>query len=146
VSGGRIAWNITRAIDLTEQTTGQITGGDFLGDIRARGSSVLSIYGGSFDSSDSSFLALEDSVIIVHGAVFSLPWRSISVLSGTLNGLLADGTPINLLFARASTATIELACPGLGFLAATTPSLAADQDNYCEVDRQNKLRFLHHRY
>jgi len=54
-----------------------------------------------------------------------------------LGRLLALGLVFGLFtlavsLGRASTASIKLACPGVGFLSITTPSLAADQDNYCE--------------
>ena len=44
----------------------------------------------------------------IHGSDFNLPFGDITATSGTLTGILADGTPLNVDFGRASTATITL--------------------------------------
>jgi hypothetical protein len=66
-----------------------------------------------------SLFALDDSVLYVMGSNFNYPIGDIAATSGTLTGTFGDGTPINIPFGRASTATIHLPEPrGLSSLAA----------------------------
>jgi hypothetical protein len=82
-----------------------ISGGKILGDITARNPSLTDISGGDLSG---NLLALDDSVVRITGTDFNLPLGDITATCGTLTGILADGTPLNLPFGRASTATITL--------------------------------------
>ena len=75
------------------------------GDVRAAGTGYLQIRGGELVG---EIVALESSTITIVGGQFNLLLGELTELSGTLTGLLADGTPLNTNFSRASTATITL--------------------------------------
>jgi hypothetical protein len=47
-------------------------------------------------------------VVVIFGGFFNFPFGEISSTTGTITGTLADGTPLNANFTRATTATITL--------------------------------------
>jgi hypothetical protein len=106
-----------------------VDGGQVSGVISANENSTVTVRGGQISA---SLEALGEGSLVVIGSSFNRPYGAISVGSGSITGVLADATPINVTFVRSSTATIQLACPGVGFLAQSTLNLAADQDNYCK--------------
>ena len=97
ISGGSVSGQI-----LAEEASGArifLTGGNILGDL----------------------LALGPATIEIQGSGFNFPLGDIPSTAGTLTGTLADGTPINVPFARASTAKITLAAPAAPACAGTPP-------------------------
>jgi hypothetical protein len=90
---------------------------------------MINIYGGSIVA---DLQAVDSSVITVFGSDFNFPYGDIGTTTGTLAGTLADGTPINASFARATTSRITLACSSVGGLSRSTATLAAGQANRCE--------------
>ena len=103
ISGGEFAGDLQVHDSLTN-----VSGGTFTGLIRASGNALLDISGGL---PLGGLLALDDSVVQIFGSGFNFPLGDIVATSGTLTGTLADGTPINVNFGRASTATITLPEP-----------------------------------
>jgi probable HAF family extracellular repeat protein len=81
-----------------------VAGGIWLGQFRFEGDSVVEISGGSLQD----ILALNQSTVTLRGHDFNLPYGEIVLTVGSLTGTLADGTPLNVNFSRASTATIRL--------------------------------------
>jgi hypothetical protein len=73
-------------------------------------------------------LASETARILVVGYGFNFADGPINALSGTLTGFLGDGSPLNLPFLHATTATIELRTlpePGVMALLAIAALFAA---------------------
>ncbi len=97
VSGGGFSTNTF----VGSNATAGISGGVFESQLRIRGMAQATISGGSFED---SIFALDTSAITIFGSGFNFPLGELTASSGTL----ADGTPLNVDFARASTATITL--------------------------------------
>jgi hypothetical protein len=97
VSGGSVAGG------LSASALAFVSGGEIAGDVTASGSGEIEISGGSIGG---MLVALDDAEIRVLGGDFNHPLGAISDTSGTLTGVLADGTPIDVPFGRASSATI----------------------------------------
>ena len=100
----------------------QIFDGDLLLNVGAYDVAMVDVFGGSFPDGlfahdngqihisggelEKSILAFETSEITVSGSGFNYPLGPIAALSGTLTGLLSDGTPIDIDFGHATTASI----------------------------------------
>jgi hypothetical protein len=65
----------------------------------------VNVFGGTLSG---DILALASGIITISGSGFNFPFGDLVPLSGTLTGVLSDGTPLNVNFGRASTATITL--------------------------------------
>ena len=74
-------------------------------ELRATDDGTLNISGGDITS---GIIALNDSSVTIFGTGFNLPLGDILGLQGTLTGTLADGSPLNVNFGRASSARITL--------------------------------------
>ncbi len=128
VSGGSIG-NGASSVRVDGAARVFVIGGEVTGDIRVRQGGAVSIQGGAILG---ALVALDDADVVLTGLGFDSPFGELTATTGTLRGTLMDGTPIDVPFDRASTASIQLVCPGLGFFSRTTPVLAAHQSNYCE--------------
>ena len=84
-----------------------IYGGVFRGALEARESSTLNVWGGTFESG--FLLSVDAATLTIFGSGFNFPLGDITAFSGTLTGVLANGTPINNEFGRSSGARIILA-------------------------------------
>ena len=65
---------------------------------------MINIFGGSIGG----VVALGSGTITIAGIGFNLPLGNITATSGTLTGVLLDGSALSVTFGRASTATIML--------------------------------------
>ena len=83
----------------------QVLGGVFANDLQGDNDTLVEVSGGELNG---GLFALENSQFTVFGDSFNHPSGPISSTAGTLTGTLADGTPLNVSFGRASTATITL--------------------------------------
>ena len=83
----------------------RINSGIILGNITTQSSGVVEIIGGSLSG---DLLALDSSMIVLIGPYFNFPFGDITANSGTLTGILADGTALDVNFGRSSTGTITL--------------------------------------
>ncbi len=84
-----------------------VTGGTFHGRMHAVREATVTIFGGSFES---DLVAEDDSTtVVIVGSEFNVPFGPVAALSGTLTGTLADGTPVSIPFARATSARIVIA-------------------------------------
>jgi len=101
LDGGNVAENL----EAFSQSSLVMLSGTVGGDARTAGTGYLEIRGGEIVG---GLVALETSTIAVVGEDFNLPMGDISTLTGTLTGVLADGTPLSINFGRASTASIVL--------------------------------------
>ena len=102
MSAGSVAGNA----DVTEQATLTIAGGSIAGDVMSRGDAQLQIFGGTFGP---NLFALDTGNVTIFGTGFNRPLGEVTDLSGSITGVLTDGTPIGIEFGRASTASIVLA-------------------------------------
>lgn len=91
----------------------ELHGGSVGGDAFTEDSGVVELHGGTLGG---MLIAIDDSQIRVFGTNFNYPLGEIPDTSGTLTGVLADGTPIDVPFARASTASILVPEPSPGQL------------------------------
>jgi hypothetical protein len=116
ISGGNVLVDGGRFFSIGRMS---ILGGVFGGEIHLAGNGFCDISGGTFDDG-SILLATANSSMTIFGTEFNYPWGNIQPLSGTLIGTLVatedsggpgEGTPINIPFGRASTASIILAQP-----------------------------------
>ena len=82
-----------------------IRGGTIAGSLEATQAGIVKVSGGVIGG---DLRALGDSLITIVGIGFNFPAGDVAALSGTLTGTLADLTPLNIDFERASTATIHL--------------------------------------
>lgn len=100
------------ALLLSQTSHVRVSGGVFRGDLHAQQSGVVKISGGLFEipggTAQPVFRVFENSTVELTGLSFNQPFGDITSMSGLLQGVLADGTPINVTFLRASTATIRL--------------------------------------
>ena len=103
VSGGAFGDGVRSLVSVGSVN---ISGGTFSGELVLGGNTVLYVLGGTFLGQMS---ALANSAVTIEGSSFNLPFGEVLQSSGTLSGILADGTPLSLPFIRASTATITLA-------------------------------------
>ncbi len=101
VTGGIIGRNLLSL----DTSTVYISGGTLLGNLVASDETMVDLSGGVLKG---DLLAFDDATITVHGSDFNLPLGNIVSTSGTLSGVLNDGTRIDVCFGRASTATITL--------------------------------------
>jgi hypothetical protein len=85
-----------------------VTGGEIERGAEMLGNSTLEVYGGTWGN---HIFAFDTSYVTIWGSQFNYPDGPLVPSSGTLTGVLEDGTPINLDFGRASTATIFLPEP-----------------------------------
>lgn len=90
---------------INDNSKTNVYGGNFPYGIFTHYNGQLNIYGGFFDDTIKAF---DTSEIIFSGYGFNYPDGDITAISGTLTGFLDDGTPINIEFGRATTATITL--------------------------------------
>ena len=100
ISGGLIEVSL-----LLDGSQADILGGAIMGMIQTSGTTEMQIFGGQLGG---SLLALESSAVEIFGSGFNFPLGDLTATEGTLTGILADGTPLNVGFGRASTATITL--------------------------------------
>ncbi len=115
VLGGTIDRLFIEGASVATLYAGTITGNVGFA-IETRGTTHLSIFGGGFPS----LVSIDQSTVEIIGSGFNLPLGNITALSGTLTGSLSDGTPLNISFGRASTATITLVPePNTGLLVMT---------------------------
>lgn len=102
----------------------------------ARGGSLIAIHGGAFQARDqeSILVAEDDAKIYVYGSDFNYGLGPIGAPSGTLSGVLANGTPILGTFSIQGNgeiilvpepATLALLASGLLVLAWTRKSMSA---------------------
>jgi hypothetical protein len=96
-----------------------LVGGHVEGDLVTANYGYASLWGGTIAG---SLLALDISLIWIHGSDFNYPTDEIFETSGTLTGTLDDGTPINIPFRRDPSAHIWLPEPSA--LAALGPGIA----------------------
>jgi hypothetical protein len=102
--------DVTGTVQASQGAEVHILGGTLTDvDLRTLDVAYMEISGGDFV--DPTLLAFDESWVDISGSGFNYPPGPISSTSGTLTGMLDDGTPITLPFARASTATIELPEP-----------------------------------
>ena len=120
VSGGEIQGRLFAISEATVTVTGGVVRGEF----RILNSGVEIVEGGLLEvgltASNSSLVdlsggtvqgllaATDEAVVTVHGPSFTIPFGDVVSTSGTLQGVLADGTPLDVPFGRATTATITL--------------------------------------
>lgn len=103
-------------------STINVFGGEFGSYFRAFEGSTINIRGGTISY---GLEALEDALVTVTGHSFNFPFGDIPALSGTLNGVLADGQSINTSFGRSTAARIVL----LASLDADSDGVADGLDN-----------------
>jgi hypothetical protein len=124
ISGGRVGGDrqgLSTADGLTDISGGvvselhaegfadvYVTGGTIARETDTRGESFLEITGGAWGG---PIFAFNDSLVEIYGWGFNHPYGEMTASSGTLTGWLMDGTPIDVDFGRASTATIYLPEP-----------------------------------
>jgi len=82
-----------------------VFGGTFVEGIQAINSPVVNIFGGSVAG---ALFAGDTSHMLIYGSEFSLPFGNITSLSGSLTGVLSDGSMLSLDFSRDTTGTITL--------------------------------------
>jgi hypothetical protein len=120
ISGG-----IVSEVYLEAQAEAYVSGGEIIRGAETTGDSFLEITGGTWGG---PIFAFNDSLIEIYGLGFNYPYGEMTASSGELTGWLLDGTPIDVDFGRASTATIYLPEPqglaGLFFGWALLVSLA----------------------
>jgi hypothetical protein len=101
-------------------SSASMIGGVIGGSVFARGSSTMTVSGGAMNG---MLLALDAGQVLIEADTLNYPPGPIADIQGTLIGTLADGSPINIPFGRASTATITV--PELARKAGTLVALAA---------------------
>lgn len=90
ISGGTIGFGWSDGnLRLTDQASAVVSGGQF--------------------NPEFDFLVLQESTLTIVGEGFNYAFGEVTPLSGTLEGILADGSAISVTFGRASTARIVLA-------------------------------------
>jgi hypothetical protein len=110
--------DIVGMVDLRGYAAAAISDGVIAGDLEAHDFTSNVVTGGYLLG---NILALDTSVVEIHGAGFNLPTGNVTGSGGRITGTLEDGTPIDVGFLRAPGATIRL-IPEPGALAG---SLAA---------------------
>lgn len=100
-SRGRIVGRVEAA----GSATVHITGGEILGQMRARESGEITISGGLIGG---DLVSTGNAVVVIFGSEFNHPLGDVAESSGTLTGILADGTPLDTRFRRATDARIAL--------------------------------------
>jgi hypothetical protein len=86
-------------------SSASMIGGVIGGSVVARGSSTMTVSGGAMNG---MLLALDAGQVLIEADTLNYPPGPIADIQGTLIGTLADGSPINIPFGRASTATITV--------------------------------------
>jgi hypothetical protein len=100
VAGGSVAGDLVAA----DEASAEIASGAVSGSVVALGGASIVIRGGvvvALEARDAATIELE-------GLAFALPDGEIAELAGTIEGTLADGTPIAASFERDAGATIRL--------------------------------------
>jgi hypothetical protein len=92
---------------------------------------VLSMYGGMIGGSLVTTDGAVNPMISIYGSGFSFQYGELPQGDYMLTGFFSDGTPIDAAISNHS-GSMMLFCLPLGSDPASTPTLAADQDNYCE--------------
>jgi hypothetical protein len=110
--------DIVGMVDLRGYAAAAISDGVIAGDLEAHDFTSIVVTGGYLLG---NILALDTSVVEIHGAGFNLPTGNVTGSGGRITGTLEDGTPLDVGFFRAPGATIRL-IPEPGALAG---SLAA---------------------
>ena len=118
ISGGVIGGEVVSTITGNLQAVINISGGHFFGRINTNGG-IYNITGGEFFN---DLLCQGSGSITIIGSSFNFPFGDIIPTSGTLTGILADGTPLDVDFFRHSSAMITLPEPSA--LAALGPGIA----------------------
>jgi hypothetical protein len=95
-------------------------GGEIRGDVTVHDTAYFEVSGGILNG---MLLALDEGQVLIEADTLNYPPGPIADIQGTLIGTLADGSPINIPFGRASTATITV--PELAREAGTLVALAA---------------------
>ncbi len=102
----------------SEQSRMTISGGTTEWGVQSDGNSVVTISGGTLkghnNSSRPKILAQDTAQILLLGDQFNYPMGDITDLSGTVTGVLRDGSPFELDFERDSAARITLVVPEPG--------------------------------
>ena len=101
VSGGDFLWPAY----VESGTQLNVAGGVFHSDLQVQNFAQLFISGGSLNG---VIRALDFSATTIVGSGFNFPLGDLSAASGVLTGTLADGTPLDVNFSRASRARITL--------------------------------------
>ena len=106
LSGGAIFGSASLpALEVSGNGVATLAGGALHGDIRSEVDARLRISGGALGG---DLFALGISSMTIVGSRFNRPLGEISETEGMLTGVLADGTPFNVDFARGATASITL--------------------------------------
>ena len=106
LSGGAIFGSASLpALQVSGNGVATVAGGAFHGDIRGDSGARLRISGGELDG---DLFAQGISSMTIAGSSFNRPLGELSETEGSLSGILADGTPFSVDFARGATATITL--------------------------------------
>ncbi len=136
ITGGEFHRNFT----FTGDCYATISGGIFDALLYMEGSAAVEISGGTFTN---ELWAVGSAQIEISGYAFNLPFGSVLPTSGTLTGIFADGTPIELPFFRAPTATIVLvrSQPSPHVRSTKTDVLLADVDGDGRADPGDVLRY-----
>jgi len=100
VTGGSVAGDLVAA----DAASAEIESGSVAGGVVALGGASIVIRGGIVVALE----ARDTATIELHGLSFALPDGEVAELTGTIEGTLADGTPIAASFARDAGATIRL--------------------------------------
>jgi len=98
------AGDILNNFHISDDSKANVYGGYFPDGLIAHDNGQINVTGGTFDR----IRAFDTSKIILTGYGLNYPDGNITDISGTLTGFLDDGTPINIDFGRATTATITL--------------------------------------
>ena len=102
ISGGELLGSTTY---IEANTQLDVTGGQFQHDLQVQNFASLFIRGGTLNG---DLRALDFSTTRIFGSGFNFPLGDVSATSGVLTGTLADGTPLDVDFSRASLARITL--------------------------------------